>query len=332
MDERGGAGCQPPPVQEVRGLVVSPQGAAEGPRTDLPAVEKPTQAEIQERNGAVEALAADGSELRNNATGPGASLILSLLHFSYNQLYKENEYRSLPFLIKLAIGQIIDLFPGGKLRPDLMMVLLVLLTDQPTDFLHLLVVLPDACLIAVLDLDHSLGLLLLAAGVGLGGVVDGGLRLVLCLGVESGVCSDLTGVGKAVVAQSRLQHLPLLLFLQKLLPGLIAEGDQPMNPFGFCLLPIPLLLPPQQRLLELGVLIIIGVVELVHLVGGAMRVVPNETLGLVKLPVFEELAGLREGRMGQDSLEIVILNCGLAGVLHLSIKLSSANITNKRVR
>lgn len=60
-----------------------------------------------------------------------------------------------------------------------MMILLVLLTDQPAYFLYLLIVLPDTCLIAVLDLDHSLGLLLLAAGLGLGCVVDGGLRLVL---------------------------------------------------------------------------------------------------------------------------------------------------------
>ena len=103
-----------------------------------------------------------------------------------------------------------------------------------------------------------------------------------------------------------------------------------MYPFCFCLLAIAFLLPPQQRLLELAVLIIIGMVKLVHLVGGAMRVVPNETLGFVKLPVFEELSGLREGWMGEYSLEVMILDGGLAGVLHLSIKLSSAIITNKR--
>lgn len=81
-----------------------------------------------------------------------------------------------------------------------MMILLVLLTDQPPYFLHLLIVLLDACLVTVLDLDHALGLLLLSSGVGLGGMVDGGLRFVFCLRVEGGVCSDLAGVGKAVVA------------------------------------------------------------------------------------------------------------------------------------
>lgn len=178
-----------------------------------------------------------------------------------------------------------------------MMILLVLLTDQPPDFLHLLIVLPDACLVAVLDLHHALGLLLLASGVGLGCVVDGGLRFVFCLGVEGGVCADFAGVGKAVVAKSGLQHLPLFLFLQKLLPSPIAEGYQPMDPFSLRLFSIPFLLSLQQRLLELGVLIIIGMVKLVHLVGGTMRIVPNKPLRLVKLPILEELPGLWEGWM-----------------------------------
>ena len=212
-----------------------------------------------------------------------------------------------------------------------MVILLVLLTDQPPDFLHLLVVLPHARLVTVFDLYHAFGLLLLlAARVGLGGVVDGGLGFVLYFGVEGGVCSHLAGVGKAVVAQSRLHHLSLLLLLQQLLPGLIAEGDQPMDALGFCLLAVAFLLPLEQRLLEAGVLIVIGVVKLVHLVGGAVRVVPNKPFRLVELPVLEELPGLGKGRMWQDGLEVMVLNGGFTRVLHFSIKLSSSIITNKR--
>ena len=70
-----------------------------------------------------------------------------------------------------------------------------------------------------------------------------------------------------------------------------------MYPFSFCLLSIPFLLPLEQRLLELGVLIIIGMVKLVHLVGGTMRIIPNKPLRLVKLTILEELSGLWKGRM-----------------------------------
>lgn len=70
-----------------------------------------------------------------------------------------------------------------------------------------------------------------------------------------------------------------------------------MDPFSLRLFSIPFLLSLQQRLLELGILIIIGMVKLVHLVGGTMRIVPNKPLRLVKLPILEELPGLWEGWM-----------------------------------
>lgn len=39
-----------------------------------------------------------------------------------------------------------------------------------------------------------------------------------------------------------------------------------------------------------------------------MRVVPNEFLRLVELPVFEKLLGLLDG-VGQDRFEVVVLHC-----------------------
>lgn len=49
-----------------------------------------------------------------------------------------------------------------------------------------------------------------------------------------------------------------------------------------------------------------------------MRIVPNKPVRLVKLSILEELPGLRKRRMRQDGLEEVILNGGLAGVLHVN--------------
>lgn len=47
-----------------------------------------------------------------------------------------------------------------------------------------------------------------------------------------------------------------------------------------------------------------------------MGVVPDELLRLVEVLALEELLGLREGRVRQDRLEVVVLHGGLGGVLH----------------
>jgi hypothetical protein len=89
-----------------------------------------------------------------------------------------------------------------------------------------------------------------------------------------------------------------------------------MDAFAFRILAVPLLQLADERLLVLGVLVVVGVVEFVHLVGCAVRVVPNELVRPVELPVFKELFGLGEGGVREDGLQVVVLNGGLARVLH----------------
>lgn len=81
-----------------------------------------------------------------------------------------------------------------------------------------------------------------------------------------------------------------------------------MDSFHFCLLPIPLLLLPNEGLFMLEVLVVVGVVKFVHLVGCTVRVVPNEFFRLVEFPILEKLLGLLD-RVGKDGLEIVVLDC-----------------------
>jgi hypothetical protein len=72
-----------------------------------------------------------------------------------------------------------------------------------------------------------------------------------------------------------------------------------MDSFHFRILPVLVLLLANDGLFILGVLVVVGVIEFVHLVGCAVRVVPNEFFRLVELPVFEKLFGLVDG-VGQD--------------------------------
>jgi len=76
-------------------------------------------------------------------------------------------------------------------------------------------------------------------------------------------------------------------------------------------LPIMLLLVPESRLLVLVIMLIVSVVELVHLVGCTMRVVPHKLLRLVELFGLEDLLLGRVGGVGQDGLQVVLLYCGL---------------------
>jgi hypothetical protein len=63
------------------------------------------------------------------------------------------------------------------------------------------------------------------------------------------------------------------------------------------------------------------VVEAVHAVGDAVRVVPDELLRLVELLALEELLRLRVGRVRKDRLQVVVLDRRLRRVLHTRIKL-----------
>ena len=57
-------------------------------------------------------------------------------------------------------------------------------------------------------------------------------------------------------------------------------------------------------------------VELVHLVGDPMGVVPYELVWLVELFGFEKLLRFGVGRVRQDRLQVVVLQRRLGGVFH----------------
>lgn len=99
-----------------------------------------------------------------------------------------------------------------------------------------------------------------------------------------------------------LQQFPTALFAHQLLTSLVSESNQTMNALLFRLFSILLLHFLNQGLAFLRVLIVIGVVELVHLVGDPMGVVPYELLRLVELFGFEKLLRFGVGRVGQDRL------------------------------
>jgi hypothetical protein len=141
-------------------------------------------------------------------------------------------------------------------------------------------------------------------------VVNGRLRLVLGLH-RHGMAGSPHSAGQrdAFVAHPRLQHFPAPLLLQKLLARLVPEGDESANALYFGIFPVLLLESAQEGLFELGELVVVGVVELVHAVGSAVRVVPNELLRLVELLVLEELLGLGVGGVRQDRLKVVVLDC-----------------------
>jgi hypothetical protein len=116
--------------------------------------------------------------------------------------------------------------------------------------------------------------------------------------------------------QTVLQLLAALLRAQKLLPGLAPKGDDMLYPghiFRFLLL---LLLSYEKRLFLEAELVVNSVVELVHLVAGAVRVVPDKLLWLVELTVLEEVASLGVDWMRQEGVQVVILQSRIGWVFH----------------
>lgn len=226
------------------------------------------------------------------------------------------------FGIELAVGDIVVLLAHCKLEPGLIVKLLVLALNQPADLLHPRVVLPHSRLVAVLDLQHPLRLLLLARqGLRVAGpqlvVADGRLRLVLGLdGQRPACCSDCAGEGRAVVPEAFFEDHSAALLVEELLPGLVPEGDEAVDALHLGLLSVLLLQLAEEGLLVAGVLVVVGVVEAVHAVGGAVGIVPDELFGLVEVLALHELARLRVGRVRQNRLQVVVLHCRLRRVLH----------------
>lgn len=209
-----------------------------------------------------------------------------------------------------------------ELLPDLIVKLFVLPSNQPIDLLHTHIVLLHPCIVGVLDPQHTLGLLVLA-GVKTGVcrpvlvVIDGGLRLVLGLNWQLPTSSpDSSSKWCALVAHPFLQYLSAALLIEKTPSGLVAEGDESMYSLHFCILTILGLQLSEQRLLDFAVLVVVGMVEAIHAVGGPVRVVPDELFWLVEILALEELLGLREGRVRKDGLEVVVLHRRLGRVLH----------------
>ena len=96
------------------------------------------------------------------------------------------------------------------------------------------------------------------------------------------------------------------MLFKELLPGFIPESDESMDSFHFCILPILILLLPNEGLFILGVLVVVGVIKFIHLVGCAVRVIPNEFFRFVELLIFEKLLGLLDG-VGEDRFEVMVL-------------------------
>jgi hypothetical protein len=76
-----------------------------------------------------------------------------------------------------------------------------------------------------------------------------------------------------------------------------------MDPLRLSILTVLLFLPADEGLLVGLEVVVVGVVEVVHLLGGAMGVIPDEGLWLVELAVLEE----RPGRMRLRGLWGIIL-------------------------
>jgi hypothetical protein len=124
------------------------------------------------------------------------------------------------------------------------------------------------------------------------------------------------GQRRALVADPFLQDLSAALLIEELPSCLVAKGDESVDSLHFCILTILGLELSEERLLDFGVLVVVGVVEAVHAVGGSVRVVPDELFRLVEVLALEELLGLGEGRMWEDGLEVVVLDGRLGRVLH----------------
>ncbi len=207
------------------------------------------------------------------------------------------------FRIKLAVGEIIGVLTDSKLLPDLIMKLLILLPNQLVYLLHLHIILLHSQVVSILYSQHTLGLLVLT-GVNTCAcrsvlvVIDGGLRFVLGFNWQLATNGpNSSSERRALIANTFLQYLPAVLLIEKLLPCLIAECNESVNALHLCILTILGFELTEEGLFEFSVLVVVGMVEAVHAVGGTVRVVPDELFRLVEVLALEELLGLWVGWM-----------------------------------
>lgn len=103
-----------------------------------------------------------------------------------------------------------------------------------------------------------------------------------------------------------LECFSLFLGLVKLLSGFVSEVYKSTDSGLLLLLPVLLLHLLDEGSLVYIVVVVIGVIELKHAIGGAVRIIPDKLLWLVEVFILEEVL-LGRQRVWQYSFEVVLL-------------------------
>lgn len=106
------------------------------------------------------------------------------------------------------------------------------------------------------------------------------------------------------------------LLFEELVSGAVSELDQATDPLPFCFFSVVLFKLLDKFVLMLQVVVVVGVVKLVHVVGCAVWVVPNELLGAVEIFVFDEWLLDRICRVWQHRLEVMPFDSAILKLFH----------------